>query len=220
MGMFNWITSDENNNILACGYGTPIIKVIQEPELKIVNITNTTTSPNGITSSTAAHSDRNNNLWISLCNNFRIGKLKPNGEWTYYNQSNSSIPNNYYWCITSDKSGNLWAGTGSLDNNETNLIMFDGSSWKKITPKDEKGNRIYGTVRQLYNDGSKIWIVSEVAANSAFDSNYLLTFDGEHWNRVYEAPLKDGISSIELDFLHNRALIGTLNSGIIQVGLK
>lgn len=213
MGSFNWITSDQNNDIWACGLGTPLIKIIQNPEIKIVNITN------GIISSTAGHFDKNNNLWIALWTKW-IGKLDPNGEWTYYNPSNSSILDQNYWCITSDKDDNIWAGTGSLNNNASNLIMFDGINWKQIAPKDEKGNRIYGTVRQLYYDGKKIWIVSDVAVNSAFDSNYLITFDGVIWNRIYEAPLKDGISDIELDLLHDRALIGTLNSGIVQSSIK
>lgn len=62
-----------------------------------------------------------------------------------------------------------------------------------------RGNTINGTVRQLYSDNNKIWIISETAANNALDKTNLLTFDGTRWNRIYEVSANDGISDIVLD---------------------
>jgi hypothetical protein len=99
-------------------------------------------------------------------------------------------------------------------------MRFNGSQWEHIVPKDDLGNIISGTVRQLYSDRNKIWIVAEVSVNNAFDSGYLITFDGEKWNRIYDAPVNDGISGIELDVTHNKAYIGTKNNGCILFDLK
>ena len=209
-GLFNWITTDRENNIWAGGLNTPLIKITSDQKITIAKIAEKL-------SSTAGHFDINNNLWIALWDNW-IGKRSPSGEWTYYNSSNSGLPYQNFWCITSDEN-NIWAGTGWSDNS-VNLMRFNGSKWEHIVPKDDLGNIISGTVRQLYSDGNKIWIVSEVSVNNAFDSGYLITFDGEKWNRVYDAPLKDGISGIEMDLTHNKAYIGTKNNGCILVNLK
>lgn len=76
-----------------------------------------------------------------------------------------------------------------------------------------------GTVRQLYSDHSKIWIVSETSANSALDKTYLLTFDGTNWNRIHTVPSNDGISGIVLDLSGRKAWVGTLNNGYIELDL-
>jgi ligand-binding sensor domain-containing protein len=211
-GLFEWITTDQNNNIWVGGLACPLLKIVQDPDVQIVNTTN------GLLSSTAGHFDNNNNLWIALWDNW-IGKLDPHGIWTYYNPSNSSLPNLNFWCITSDRNNNIWAGTGWM-NDVVNLVKFDGSKWVQMMVKDNLGNTIHGTVRQLYYDGMKIWIVSEVAVNNAFDSSYLITFNGSKWDRISGAPLKDGISGIEFDVIHNIAWIGTKNSGCIQTKIK
>lgn len=210
-GLFNWITTDKENNIWIGGLNTPLLKVISDQKINITKIAEQL-------SSTAGHFDVNNNLWIALWDNW-IGKRNPSGDWAYYNPNNSALPNQNFWCITSDKDNNIWAGTGWIDNS-VNLIRFNGNNWERIVPKDDLGNTISGTVRQLYSGGNKIWIVSEVSVNNAFNSGYLITFDGEKWNRIYDAPLKDGISGIELDLTQNKAFIGTKNNGCIIVNIK
>jgi ligand-binding sensor domain-containing protein len=210
-GLFGWITTDRDKNIWVGGLNTPLLKVTSGADINITKIVNEL-------SSTSGHFDQNNDLWISLWDNF-IGKRNTKGDWTYYNPSNSALPYQNFWCITSDNNNNIWAGTGWSDNS-INLMRFNGSKWENIVPKDDLGNKISGTIRQLYADENKIWIVSEVSVSNAFDSGYLITYDGDKWNRIYDAPLKDGISGIELDLSNNKAYIGTKNSGCIQVQLK
>lgn len=215
IGLIKWITTDQDRNIWVGGLNAPLLKITVDPKIKIDQITSSLLPT---TSSTAGHFDKNNNLWLALWDH-GIGKLDTMGRWTFYNSSNSSLPYQNFWCITSDKNNNIWAGTG-WNNNAVNLMKFDGSKWKEITAKDDKGNTIYGTVRQLYSDNNKIWIVSETCVNSAFDSNYLITFDGASWNRIYSVPSDDGIADIELDLSSKKAWIGTWNNGYIELDLE
>jgi hypothetical protein len=56
--------------------------------------------------------------------------------------------------------------------------------------------------------------------NSAFSSNYLLTFDGTEWNRIYDIPDDDGIADVEIDPSGQKAWVGTWNNGCFEINLK
>jgi len=206
---FDWIASDEDNNIWAGG-NSPLIKAIKNSKI-IVGIIR-----NDAVHSTSGHFDKNNNLWITLSYN-GIAKRTPSGEWTSYSPSNSALPYQTFWSITSDSNNNIWAGTGWM-NNADNLYRFDGLKWEQIIPKDGNGNIIYGTIRQLYHYSHDIFVYSEIAENNAFASNHIVTFDGNRWMRIAGVPQNDGIAGIALK--KNMAWFGTLNHGLIGLNLK
>jgi ligand-binding sensor domain-containing protein len=213
-GLFRWITTDLDKNIWIGGLNTPLLKITVSPEIKIDQIASASLPT---TNSTACHIDKNNNLWLAIWDN-GIGKLDNMGKWTIFNSYNSSLTFQNIWCITSDKNNNIWVGTG-WQNTAVNLMKFDGTKWEAITIRDDKGNTITGTVRKLYSDDNKIWIVSETSVNNAFDSSYLITWDGIKWNRIYDVPADDGLADIELDLAGKKAWIGTLNKGCIELDL-
>lgn len=214
MGYFEWINIDHENNIWAGGYNSPLLKITLDPQIKVNNLSNNSTTVN----SSAGCIDKNNELWIIMPSQ-NIGRRDTLGRWTFFNPENSALSYQSFWCISSDKDNNIWAGTGFPDSG-INLMKFDGTKWESITIKDENGNPIYGTVRQLYSDSKKIWIVTEFSKGGAFDSNYLITFDGNKWNRVYEVPSDDGISDIEFDITGHKAWIATMNKGLFAVDLE
>jgi ligand-binding sensor domain-containing protein len=215
-GLFEWITIDPDNNIWAGGMSTPLLKITTVPEIKVDQITNASIPT---VNSTAACVDKDNNLWLTLWDN-GIGKRDESENWTIYSPSNSSLPTyQNFWCLTSDKENNIWAGTGWNDNS-INLMKFDGTNWQPVTIRDDMGNAITGTVRKLYSDNSRIWIVSEKAVNNAFDSNFLITFDGMAWNRIYDIPSDDGIADVEIDPSGNKAWVATWNNGCFELILK
>jgi hypothetical protein len=209
-GLFEWIAIDQNNNIWVGGY-SPLLKVTVDPEIKVEQISITSNS-------TAGCFDSNNNLWLALWDN-GIGKRDNSGNWTFYNPSNSSLTYQNVWCLTSDRDNNIWAGTGWNDNT-VSLMKFDGANWQPVTVKDDKGNTVTGTVRKLYSDNSRLWIVSEQAVNNAFYSNYLITFNGNNWNRIYSIPSDDGIADIEIDVAGKKAWVGTWNNGCFNLDLN
>jgi ligand-binding sensor domain-containing protein len=215
IGLFRWITTDQDKNIWVGGLNAPLLKITVDPEIKIDKITSSSLPT---TNSTTGYFDKNNTLWLALWDN-GIGKMDNTGRWTIYNPTNSSLPYQNFWCITSDKNNDVWAGTGWI-NTEVNLFKFSGSKWEQITPKDDKGNTIYGTIRQLYSDNNKIWIVSETSVNNALDKTYLITFDGTGWNRIYNVPSDDGIADIEIDLSGQKVWIGTMNNGYIDLDLE
>lgn len=213
-GYFEWITTDQKKNIWVGGWKAPLLKITLDSKIKINNVSHNSSAAN----TSAGCFDKNNNLWVILSHQ-EIGTMDTLGRWTVYNPDNSQLPYQSCWSITSDKDNNIWVGTGFIDPG-INLMKFDGTGWASVTIKDDKGNPVYGTVRQLYSDNKKIWIVPELAKNGAFDSNYLITFDGSAWNRIYNVPSDDGISDIAFDVTGQRALIGTWNKGLFEVGLQ
>jgi Two component regulator propeller len=215
IGLFSWITADRDKNIWVGGLSAPLIKITADPKIKIDILTNPL-KPS--TSSTSACFDKDNSLWITLWDD-HIAKMTTQGAWTFYNPENSSLPYQNFWSVTSDKDNNIWAGTG-WPNEGVNLFRYDGIKWEQITPKDDKGNSMGGTVRQLHSDNNKIWIVSETSVNSALDKTYLLTFDGTTWNRIHTIPTNDGISDIVLDLAGRKGWVATLNNGYFELDLE
>jgi hypothetical protein len=209
-GYFEWITIDTKSNLWTGGWNVPLLKITIDPEIKVENITVTSASAN----SSAGCFDSSNNLWIIMPGN-SIGKMDDQGIWTFYNHENSSIPDQAFWCITAGRDNNIWAGTGIPGG--ISLIRFDGSKWESVVPKDDSGNPVNGTVRMLYSDNKKIWLVSEFTKNGVFDSNYLITYDGTFWRRNNTVPFNDVISDVAFDLTRKTAWIGTWNDGCFIV---
>lgn len=212
-GLFQFMAVDNDNNIWAGGLTTGLYKI--DSELNIQHFDKENSSLPGI-SMTNIHIDKYNNIWIALWDN--QGVLKINGDnWTVYNSSNSNITSQNIWCLVTDKNDELWIGTGH-DNKEIALLKFDDQNWIVENPKN-RTETVYGTVRKLYSDTNRIYIISEQVKNMAFDKNFLLTFDGLSWNKIDEVPEDDVIADVKIDYARNVAWIRTFNKGIFKLSL-
>jgi ligand-binding sensor domain-containing protein len=211
-GLFQFIAVDNENNIWTGGLQTGLYKIDNK-----LNITKYNTENSGLptNSMTNIHIDKNNNIWIALWNNKGILKISKDS-WIVYNSNNSNITSQNIWCLVTDKNDNLWIGTGH-DNENQSLMRFDGENWETINPRNDKNEIVKGTVRKLYSDINRIYVVSEKVEKMAFSSNELLTFDGINWNKIYDIPEDDAIADLKIDYYRQIVWIRTLNSGIFNI---
>lgn len=209
-GLFNFITVDNENNIWAGGF-TALYKIDNN-----LNIEKFTDENSPLTSPvTNIHVDKDNNIWLALWNNQGVLKIEKD-KWINYNSENSNITSQNIWCLVTDKDNNLWIGTGH-DNKQISLMRFDGEKWETINPRNDKNEIITGTVRKLFADENRIYVISEQVDKMAFSSNELLTFDGISWNKIYDVPEDDGIADIKIDDYRQSVWIRTLNKGIFKL---
>ncbi len=211
-GVFQFIAVDNDNNIWAGGLQTGLYKINQQ--LKITKY-HTANSPLPTNSITNIHVDKENNIWLSLWDNKGVVKIAKD-KWIAYNSSNSTITHQNIWCLVTDKEGNLWIGTGH-DNKNQSLMKFDGKNWETRNPQNTKNESINGTVRRIYSDSKRIFVVSEKTANSSFSSNELLIFDGLSWKKVSDIPDDDSIVDFKVDNSRQVVWIRTLNKGIFKM---
>jgi hypothetical protein len=212
-GYFEWIKPDQEMNLWVGGWKAPLLKISLDPNIKISNLSNNSTAAN----TSAGCFDKNNNLWVIL-STANIGSMDVSGGWRIYSPDNSSLPYQTFWCITADKDNNIWAGTG-FPGTGVNLVKFNGSFWEPVTIKDENGTPIHGTVRQLYSDNKRLWIVVEYTNANMFSNNFIVTFDGVSWRKINEVPSDDGITDIEFDYTTQKACVATMNKGLFEVAL-
>lgn len=209
-GLFRFMTIDNENNIWAGGF-TALYKI--DSNLNIEKFSNENSPLNS--SVTNIHVDKDNNIWLALWNNKGVLKIEKD-KWINYNSENSGITSQNIWCLVTDKDNNLWIGTG-YDNNQISLMRFDGEKWETISPRNDKNEVVTGTVRNLYADENRIYVVSEQVDNMAISASELLTFDGISWNKIYDIPEHDGIADIKIDDYRNTVWIRTLNKGIFKL---
>ena len=127
---------------------------------------------------------------------------KLSGEITFYDTSNSGLPDNWIESIAIDRDGNRWIGTNA------GLVLFDGIDWT-IYNMDNSGlpSDNINTI-EIDENGEK-WIGTE---------NGLAKFDGIDWT-VYDIsePGKrfNRIMSMAIDGNSNK-WIGTYCEGLVQ----
>lgn len=95
-------------------------------------------------------------------------------------------------------------------------MRFDGQTWETRNPQTGQSALVTGTVRGLYADSKRIYVVSEKTANGAFSSNQLLTYDGSVWNKVADIPEHDIIRELVVDKSRNAVWIRTANKGVFK----
>ena len=211
-GLFKFMEVDNENNIWAGGLATGLYKIDSNLDIEKFTPEN---SPLPRYSMTDIHIDENNNIWLAVWDNQGVLKIEKD-KWINYNSKNSNITSQNIWCLVTDKDNNLWIGTGH-DNKQISLMRFDGKKWETINPRNDKNEIITGTVRKLFADENRIYVVSEQVDNMAFSSNELLTFDGVSWNKIYDVPEDDGIADIRVDNFRQTVWIRTLNKGIFKL---
>lgn len=209
-GLFRFMTVDNENNIWAGGF-TALYKI--DSNLNVEKFTDENSPLNSPV--TSIHVDKDNNIWLALWNNQGVLKIEKD-KWINYNSENSNITSQNIWCLVTDKDNNLWIGTGH-DNKQISLMRFDGKKWETINPRDNNNEIITGTVRKLFADENKIYVVSEKDENMAFSSNVLLTFDGTNWSKINKVPEDDGIADLNIDNFRQKVWIRTLNKGIFEL---
>ena len=213
-GLFHFFAVDNDNNIWAGGLQTGLYKIDSELNITEYNMENSSIPTNSMTN---IHIDKSNNVWLALWNG--NGVLKINSDsWVNFNSDNSNITYQNIWCLTTDKDDNLWIGTGWSNNNQS-LMKFNGHTWEYVTVKNERNETITGTIRKLYSDKNRIYLVSELTDNSAFSSNKLLTFDGTDWKEVKSIPEDDGIADLKFDDYRKVVWVRTLNQGLFQIDM-
>jgi len=213
-GGFDFMAYDHENNIWLGGITTGLYKIDSQKNVSIFNISNSPLPTNTLTS---IFIDKNNTKWITMRNDRGVLEIKGE-DWIFHNSSNSNITSQDIWCITGDKEGNIWIGCG-FENPSQSLMKYDGSSWTTVIPEDSNGNKIYGEIREIFSDSTRIYIVSQKIVNMAFSSNILLTFNGTSWNKISEVPEDDPIKDIVVDYYRNSTWIRTLNEGIYKISL-
>lgn len=202
---------DQDDNVWVGTYPDALYKISSDLNVSQFTSTNSLLPQSNYMS---IHVDKNNVVWISLDNN---GVLRISGEvWQWYNSTNSDITTQRIWCITSDKDENIWIGTGFTDESIT-LMKFNGSKWQVVKPRDEKNNVLSGSVRKLFSDNEKIYVVTVQIKNAAFLSNQLLSFDGNKWDRIKEIPEDVGIEDMIFDDFRDVIWVRTLNDGIFKL---
>ncbi len=214
-GLFQFITVDHDNNIWVGGLRTGLYKIDNQRNITLYNTENSMLPTNSMTN---IHIDSSNNKWIALWNNKGVLEITKDN-WIFHNSANSNITSQNIWCIVTDKEDNVWVGTGHDDENQS-LMKYDGQNWEIVNPKNDNNELVKGTVRKLYSDRNKIYIVSENVENMAFSSNELLTFEGEAWNKIYNIPEDDRIEDLKIDYYRELVWIRTLNKGIFKIPIQ
>jgi len=209
-GLFRFMTVDNENNIWVGG-STALYKI--DSNLNVEKFTDENSHLNSAV--TNIHVDKDNNIWLALWNNQGVLKIEKD-KWINYNSENSNITSQNIWCLVLDKDNNLWIGTGHI-NKQISLMRFDGEKWETLNPPDNNNEIITGTVRKLFADENKIYMVSEKVENMAFSSNVLLTFDGTNWNKINKVPEDDGIADLKIDDFRKTVWIRTLSKGIYKL---
>ena len=210
-GLFNFFAVDKNNNIWAGGYTHGLYKIDSNLNVKLFTPENSSLPKSSMTN---IHIDSKNNIWIAMDEK---GVLKISGnDWVWYNPTNSAVTSQRIWCLTTDKTDNLWIGTG-FDNLPVSLMKFDGLNWQSVSPLDDKNSGVTGAIRKLYSDGDKLYVISEQTKNMGFYKNQLLIFDGKSWTQNKQLPEDDGIADIVFDDFRGAVWVRTLNKGIFKL---
>ena len=212
-GLFEFMAVDNDNNVWVGGLQTGLYQI--DSHLKVTHYTfdNSKLPTNSMTN---IHIDKNNNIWIALCNR---GVLKiANDQWVVY----ENISSQNIWCLTTDKNGHLWIGTGHFNEEYQSLRRFDSTQWETINPRNDKNEHVTGTVRYLQAGGQKIYAVAEhvhvfpSGGGAQQYANELLTFDGNKWDKIYEIPDEVNIFNLVADH-YRQALWVTTQKGIYKI---
>ncbi len=110
-----------------------------------------------------------NYIWAGSTNGL-IKLNKTTGELTFYNKTNSSLPDNYVQSIVIDESGNKWIGTIA------GLAKFDGTNWTVFNPSNSglPGNAVASIA--IDGNGNK-WIGTLYGGLAKFDDTTWTVFD-------------------------------------------
>lgn len=124
-------------------------------------------------------------------------------QWTIYNTSNSSIPDNVIRCLTEDAQGNVWIGTdnGIARYNGNNFVVFDSSN----------ANLPVNQIRSLAFDSlGNLWVGTFQAG--------LVIYDGQSWtayNSQNSALPDDQVRAVNFD-KSGSVWLGT-TGGVVQI---
>jgi ligand-binding sensor domain-containing protein len=192
-GLFNSLNFDCENNVWVGGLQTGFL-IFDGTSWTNYNTENSTLPTNSLTN---IYIDKNNIKWMTLWEQKGILKIE-NKQWSYYNQKDSELLNQNFWDINKDSENNLWVGTGFSYPSVT-LIKFDGKKWIENNPKNNKGDSVLGTVRNIITDcNGNVWALSSKSNNRKLEKRILTKFDGKKWSTI-DVDKSIIINDIELD---------------------
>jgi ligand-binding sensor domain-containing protein len=102
------------------------------------------------------YEDHEDNLWIGTHGGGLAWYNRKQDNFAFYRNTPNSpytISSNFVHCITQDKSGLLWVGTGQF-NGGINLVVMANPSFKQIIPKPNLENLADNVIRCLFQDSN------------------------------------------------------------------
>lgn len=121
--------------------------------------------------------DSEDNLWIGLHGAGLAHYQREENKFEFY-RNNPNDPNtissNFVHCITEDKSGLIWLGTGQF-NGGVNKVIAANPSFRYIIPEVNIKDIADNVIRSVYEDSYKnIWIATKSGTIHIYDSTYHL----------------------------------------------
>ncbi len=132
------------------------------------------------------YEDHEKNLWIGIHGGGLALFDRQNDSFVFYrNIPNSpyTISSDFVHCISEDKSGLLWVGTGQF-NGGINKVVISNPSFRQILPKQKLNNLADNVVRCVYQDSNGyFWIATKSGIV------YIYTPDFKLYNTLEYLPL-------------------------------
>jgi signal transduction histidine kinase/ligand-binding sensor domain-containing protein/CheY-like chemotaxis protein/AraC-like DNA-binding protein len=134
------------------------------------------------------YEDSRKNLWIGLHGAGLAHYIREDDSFEFFRNNPddpTTISSNFVHCITEDKSGLLWAGTGQF-NGGINKIIPANPLFRQILPKKNITDMSDNVIRCIFEDtNGYIWMATKSGKIYIYNSDYIL-------NTVLEdLPLKD-----------------------------
>ncbi len=121
------------------------------------------------------YEDSQKNLWIGLFGSGLALYNRGKDEFQYFRndpEDPTTISSNFVHCITEDKAGLLWVGTGQF-NGGINKVIPANSFFRHILPKKIVTNMADNVIRSLYEDtNGNIWMATKSGKIYIYNSDY------------------------------------------------
>ena len=113
--------------------------------------------------------DTAGNMWFGTSSG--VSKRDPSGNWTTYDDGNSSIPSGSINIntLTSDSSGHVWAGASKgLSVTAGGALHYDHTNWKSI--KSQNSGLVYNDILDVaVDEGNSIWFATQGGGTSYYN---------------------------------------------------
>lgn len=127
------------------------------------------------------------NLWIGLHGAGLAYYNKSSGEFDFFRNNPydpASISSNFVHCLTNDKSGILWIGTGQATGGVNKLIPVN-PAFKNVIPHENVQNVMDNLVRSIFEDSyGNIWMGSKSGKLYIYNQGYELLYSFKNIHTV------------------------------------
>ncbi len=123
------------------------------------------------------YEDMSRNVWIGIHGGGLAQYDRENDNFKFYRNDpllNNTLSSDFVHCITEDKSGLLWIGTGQF-NGGANKVILSNPSFRHIKPEGNIKNLADNVVRSIFEDSNnKIWIATKSGSIYIYNSDFTL----------------------------------------------